>query len=88
MTEENIPPATLQQSWLRELAGGESWVKPDGLVEATLPGSSLECDLLGEGKGSKLGGQCPKIRSSQDKVPTKSDHSSAPRASRTDLESP
>jgi len=67
MTEENIPPATLQQSWVRELAGGESWVKPDGLVEATLPGSSLEGDLLGEGERQQVGWAMPKdqIKSGQ-----------------------
>ncbi len=53
--EANIAPATLQQSWARELAGGERWVKPDGLVEATLPGGSLEGDLLGEGERQLAG---------------------------------
>jgi hypothetical protein len=75
-----------------EASWGRSWVKPDGLIEATLPGGSLEGDLLGEGEDSRLGEQCPKFRSSQDRVSTESDRSTAPRAARTntraDLKSP
>ncbi len=54
--------------------------KSDCLVEATLAGGSYVGELLGEGEGSRLGEPCPKFGSCQDRVPTKSVHSSAPRA--------